>query len=128
MPLCPLQCVCIVSPGHSQLFNVMHTLKIWEWPGGEAIFYSCLNVSETHAWIYSLLLKISAPPSPIEIMGEDCLGELAKLVRLEVEFHNEFSNVLCVVTKCTLLGNGMKTATVKIDYDEKFIVSSLHTV
>ena len=69
--------------------------------------------------------KFSAPPSPVQIVGEDRLGDLAKLVRLEVEFHNDFSNVLCVVTKSTLLDNGMKTATVKIDYDEDYIVSSL---
>ena len=88
---------------------------------GSAVVF---NVSETDKFIL-YILQIPAPPSPVQIAGEDRLGELAKLIRLEVEFHNEFSNVLCVVTKSTLLENGMKTATVKIDYDEEFIVSSL---
>ena len=58
------------------------------------------------------------------LKGEEQLGhELAKLAKVEVEFRNEFSNVLCVETKLILLPNDMKTATVKMEYDLEFIVS-----
>ena len=58
------------------------------------------------------------------LKGEEQLGhELAKLTKVEVEFRNEFSNVLCVETKLILLPNDMKTATVKMEYDLEFIVS-----
>lgn len=54
--------------------------------------------------------------------GEDKLGKLAGLAKLEVEFWNDFSNVLRVTTKLILLQND-KTATVNIEYDQEFIVS-----
>jgi hypothetical protein len=58
------------------------------------------------------------------LSGEkDLAHELAELAKLEVEFRNEFSNVLCVETKLVLLHNDMKTATVKMDYDLEFLVS-----
>ena len=58
------------------------------------------------------------------LKGEQHLGhELAELVKLEVEFRNDFSNVLCVETKLVLLHNDMKTATVKMEYDKEFLVS-----
>jgi hypothetical protein len=57
------------------------------------------------------------------LRGEKDLGhELAELAKLEIEFRNEFSNVLCVETKLVLLHND-KTATVKMDYDLEFLVS-----
>lgn len=65
----------------------------------------------------------AAAPDDIVISGEKALGELANLARLEVEFRNEFSNVLCVVTTLVLLQND-KTSTVKMVYDTEFIVSS----
>ena len=59
------------------------------------------------------------------LRGENQLGhELAELAKLEVEFRNNFSNVLCVETKLVLLHNDMKTATVKMEYDHEFLVSS----
>ena len=58
------------------------------------------------------------------LRGEKHLGhELADLAKLEVEFRNEFSNVLCVATKLVLLHNDMKTVTVKMEYDCEFLVS-----
>ena len=60
----------------------------------------------------------------IILEGEEHLGhDLASLVRLEVTFRNEFSNVLCLVTKLVLLQNDKKTTTIKIEYDLDFIVS-----
>ena len=59
------------------------------------------------------------------LRGEKQFGhELAELVKLEVEFRNDFSNILCVETKLVLLHNDMKTATVKMEYDLEFLVSS----
>ena len=58
------------------------------------------------------------------LRGEKHLGhKLAELAKLEVEFRNEFSNVLCVETKLVLLHSDMKTATVKMEYDLEFLVS-----
>ena len=58
------------------------------------------------------------------LRGEEHLGhELAELAKLEVEFRNEFSNILCVETKLVLLHNDMKTATVKMDYNMELLVS-----
>lgn len=56
------------------------------------------------------------------VEGEEKLGELAGLARLEVEFWNKFSNVLHITTKLVLLQKD-KTTTVNIEYDRKFIVS-----
>ena len=66
-------------------------------------------------------MKCAAAPKPICLRGEE-LGEVADLARLEVEFKNDFSNVLNVVTKLVLLQNDT-TATAKIDYDLDFLVS-----
>ena len=58
------------------------------------------------------------------LRGEKHLGhELAELAKLEVEFRNEFSNVLYVETKLVLLHSDVKTATVKMEYDLEFLVS-----
>ena len=54
--------------------------------------------------------------------GEEKLGEIAGLGRLEVEFWNKFSNVLHITTKLVLLQKD-KTTTVNIEYDPEFIVS-----
>lgn len=62
------------------------------------------------------------------LKGEKHLGELAKLARIEVDFRNEFSNVLCVMTKLVLLQNDMKTTTVKIEYDLDVIVSLIQSL
>ena len=76
--------------------------------------------------ILIMYLNFLSPAAPelIVLRGEKHLGhELAELAKLEVEFRNEFSNVLCVETKLVLLHNDMKTTTVKMDYDIEFLVS-----
>jgi hypothetical protein len=86
-----------------------------------------LTVSGDH--IESVVPKFLSPAASelIVLREEKDLGhELAELAKLEVEFRNEFSNVLCVETKLVLLHNlhnDMKTATVKMDYDLEFLVS-----
>ena len=71
--------------------------------------------------VFSLCVKCTAAPKPVFLRGED-LGEVADLARLEVEFKNDYSNVLNVVTKLILLQNDT-TVTAKIDYDLDFLVS-----
>ena len=71
----------------------------------------------------NLTFLSAAAPELIVLRGEKHLGhELAELAKLEVEFRNEFSNVLYVETKLVLLHND-KTTTVKMDYDIEFLVS-----
>ena len=71
--------------------------------------------------VFSLYQNCPAAPRPIALRGDD-LGEVADLARLEVEFKNDFSNVLNVVTKLVLLQNET-TVTAKIEYDLDFLVS-----